>query len=986
MNSSQTFGTASHTASVTDQNLNAGSPATKSTVIVVLCPTVNGNQIFRAENNGNVSQTVAQGKALNRLTDLLSMAGDNAGHELMSAAASIDERCKLKDSAAMILRYTVNGSVERLQKTLSEALFKVGEKAANDNTTLASYASRFGVHAIAVSAESNSYAVVTAIRDQLEAFDRNESNFVVAQKASVEQINAPVIDWSATSANVVLEGAALSFVVRSEKTRVNFLINPIKGNNVVSNDQKALSVFSRENQASVTMEEKVAALEALGYDLGAMPDEEIALSYDSERVDFLEGAGVEVNSSDEGETDDAEEGEEESEEGEEEEEEEDEEEFSASETLAEILTNAQLDRAQLKKLVFLAGGKVFTTDTEESLTVKLLELVEEKDYSEFFQFALDANERLGGVDGFADFLHAESVLATDEDEDDEGEEGEEGEDEDDSDEDDSEDEDEDDSGEDEGEDEDDSEEDLSFNAVVEFIELIGGDLNREVIRAIARSESFGLKTYKNEDAAAIFERVVEVLNNNEISPEDFEQLIHDLAQIEVVADAYPEWAEYEVNPTDYTELFAYEGGSLTHEQRVAALEAAGNDLEGMGMVAVLKLFEDYRRENGYGQESEEAEDETYALDSGEGETDDEGEEAGDEESEESEEESEEEESEDENDEAFVSESSENDLGTFLRVRQEQMLLVNFALTDRSTFEDLAEELRDQNGVDYRVPINMNDEAEGSMYLPLTVASDLLSGSAALPFMSDRKTFNVEDYAEKMANTMRGQISALLYEGRLEAGQDPYTSGLVLGDFVEDEDEDLNEDELSSEYLSELVGDHIPMASLYNAHVGVRPVVVDTESTVLNTIVLNIAMPCIWGIGKKKVKDLVISTYNRVLAHIGETDIKVYVGFTLNAGSLVSDENLQSVVRSVGEMASEEIAVHSFTTNDVQRIEESEDLVEAAHSVGTENLPLALLSSGIADAAFANGGDLIVILSPVGDSDDEDDSDSDEDEDEDESEE
>jgi len=963
MTSTQQFGTAAHNANLTAQNLNQGSSGTKSTVVVLLCPTVNGNQIYRAENNGNVTQTVAQGKALNRLTDLLAIAGNDAAVlEVLGtrggAAASIDERVKLKDSAAMILRYTVNGNVERLQKLISEALFKVAEKAANDNTTLASYASRFGVHAIAVTSESSSHGVVNSLRDQLEAIERNEANFVPALKANVDQINAPVINWNETKAEVVLlEGAALSFVVRSEVSRVNFLINPIKGNKVGN----ALDVFKRENQSSVSIEEKAEALIAIGYDLGAMPDEEIALAYQSERADFLEGAGEAAAESEEEndlETeDDAEESEEETEEGD------DEEEFDAAETLAGILLNANLDRAGLKKLVFVAGGKVFTSDTEETLTTKLLDLVGAFEYNELFAFLIAANEKLGGNEALATYIHAESEEVNDDVPEEDSEED--SEDEDDS-EDADEDQDDEDQDDEDQDDEDGEDEDATFDPVSEFASLVAaevgeGELNRDAVRVIARSASFGLTTFKKQSATDILELILNALAETEFADvEEFEQLVRELGENETVAAHFPSFVGYEVNPVDYTELFQFEGGELSHDQRVAALEAAGEEIENDGKVAVLKQFEQYRLENGYvADDEDEAEDLEDDEEADAENADIDAEEEADAENDDIDAE----EAEEQNDENFVEESSSNDLGTFLRVRQEQTLLVNFTLTDRDTFENISEELADQSGVNYRVPFNLTDEVEGAMYLPLTVATDLLSGSAALPFMSERSTFNVETYSEKLGNTMRSQLDALLYEGRLEAGQDPYEHGLVLGDFIDDEDE-IDEDDLSEEYLSELIGDHVPMASLYNAHVSVRPVTVDTESTVLNTVVLNIALPCIWGLDKKKVSALVTSAYNRVVSHIGETDMKVYVGFTLNAGSLVSDEALRNVVKSVSDMASDEIEVASYTTNDVQRVNEADDLMEAAMSLGTTNLPLILLSSGVADAAFANGGDLTLLLSDV----------------------
>lgn len=998
MSSTQNFGAAPHAATVNAQNIAQGSSNEKSTVVVVLCPTVNGNQILRAEPNGNVVQTVAQGKAMNRITDLLAMGGkDQPILSLLGptggANAGIDERCKLKDSASVIIRYTVNGSTKRLAGMLSESLLKVAELAANDNTTLDSYASRFGVHAIAVTSEANSARVVEALAAQLEKFESNEMNFVPVLKATVEQMNAPVLDWTeARPDSIVLAGAALSFVVRSEVNRVNFLIKSIKGDKVTN----PLDVFKRDNQTSVSVDEKMAALEAIGYDLTAMPDNEIAVSYEQERKDFLSGAGDAVSEDDSAE--ETEESESESldlEEGDDEEAEV----FNASEATAVILLGAKLDRAQLKKLVFMLGGKVFGSDTEETLTTKILELVEDQDYNEHWNFVMAANERLGGVSGFADYIHAESEAVDDdveeEEEEEESEDDSETESEDDSE---SSDEEEDEEGEDEDAEEgdDEEEEEAEFDAPTEFLELLtrDGEIEidedlRPVLRTIARSEALNQKTYKNDTAEDIAERIVGALSLG-TTAEEFENMIQTWGATPIVADAYPEWAEYEVNPVDYSELFMFEGAQLDHEQRIAALESVGVETEGLGRVAVLKAFDEYRLNN-FEQDDSELDDVLDQVADEEAEAEDE--ESSDYDGEDSSEEEEEEEETEEGDEAefdaegeqsddndFIAESSTNNLGTFLRVRQEQTLLVNFALTDRQTFEGISDELKDQNGIDYRVPFNMTEDAEGSMYLPLTVISDVLAGSSALPFMSDRKTFNVESYAEKLSNTLRSQIDSLLYEGRLEAGQDPYSSGLVLGDFIEDENDFGDEEDLSPEYLNEMAGDHVPMASLYNAHVCVRPVTVETDSTVLNTAVLNIAMPCIWNLDKKKVAALVKSAYNRVVSHLGETDTKVYVGFTLNAGSLVSNETLRNVVKAISDMASDDVSVSSYSINDVNRINESDDILEAAHSIGTENLPLTLLCSGVAGAAFANGGDLVMLLSGVNDSD------SDESDEEDESEE
>jgi len=987
MSSTQNFGTAPHAATVNAQNIAQGSSTEKSTVVVVLCPTVNGNQILRAEPNGNVVQTVAQGKAMNRITDLLAMAGkDQPILNLLGptggANAGIDERCKLKDSASVIIRYTVNGSTKRLAGMLSESLLKVAELAANDNTTLDSYASRFGVHAIAVTSEANSARVVESLAAQLEKFESNETNFVPVLKATVDQMNAPVLNWTdARPDSIILAGAALSFVVRSEVNRVNFLIKSIKGDKVTN----PLDVFKRDNQTSVSVDEKMAALEALGYDLTAMPDNEIAVSYEQERKDFLSGAGEAVSVDDSDEGDDEENDSLDLEEGDDEEAEV----FNASEATAVILLGAKLDRAQLKKLVFMLGGKVFGSDTEETLTTKILELVEDQDYSEHWSFVMAANERLGGVSGFADYIHAESDAVEDdapeeEEEEEESEDDSETEEEEEGDDEDAE----------ESEEEEDEEE-AEFDAPTEFLELLtrDGEIEidedlRPVLRTIARSESLNQKTYKNDTAENIAERIIGVLSMG-TTAEEFENMIQTWGALPVVADVYPEWAEYEVNPVDYSELFMFEGAQLDHEQRIAALDSVGVETEGLGRVAALKAFDEFRLNN-FEQDDSELDSELEGVEDDEEEI-----ESSDVEESSDEEEGDDEESEDEDnadygsesadeedgDDAFIAESSTSNLGTFLRIRQEQTLLVNFTLTDRQTFEAISDELKDQNGIDYRVPINMTEDAEGSMYLPLTVVSDVLAGSSALPFMSDRKTFDVESYAEKLSNTIRSQIDSLLYEGRLEAGQDPYESGLVLGDFIDDENDFGDEDEnLSPDYLNEMQGDHIPMASLYNAHVSVRPVTVDTESTVLNTAVLNIAMPCIWSLDRKKVVALIASAYNRVVSHLGETDTKVYVGFTLNSGSLVSNETLRTVVKAIADMANDDISVSSYSTNDIARINESDDILEAAHSIGTENLPLTLLCSGVAEAAFANGGDLVLLLSGVSDLD------SDESDEEDESEE
>lgn len=969
-NSENRFGTAAHAAASDAQKLDAGSSAERSTVIVVLSPTVSGNQLFRAESNGNVVQTVLQGKALNRIVDLLGMAGQSEpAYEILGpnggAASSIDERIKLKDSAANILRYTVNGNVAKIKSAVSASLFKVAEKAANDNTTLATIAARFGVHAVAVVNEDQSYAVVENIRDQFTAYESSETSFVVAAKATQEQIHAPLIDWNIEGVldlAVLLEGTAESFVVRSELHRVNFLINPNKGSNV-STEQKSLEVFKRADQSSVTTEEKANALIALGYSLDAMPDEEIAESYIEERKTFLHEVGAAISPE------------------EEEEEESDEEEANASEVVAGILLEANLDREQLKALVYLLEMKVMKSDTVETLTVKILEAVESFDYDQVWAFAMEANTKLGGVAGFGDWINAQAEEEETEEEETE-EESEESEEE-------SEEETEE---EEEESDDEESEEESEFSAEEQLADLLGEHMaDRLIVRAIARSSTLQIKIFKSDDADSIFAKIAEQIGA--FDEDQFVALIHSLADDETIAATFDDWADFEFDNTDYEALLAESDGSqLSHAERVAALEFVGIDTDGLNMVQVLKTFAEYHAsvveddEDGEGEQEDGEEEE---IDDKAGYEEDSEEESDDEESEDDSEEEEEENAEDENyalsaesvadqNQKFLSGSTDSDVvGSLLTVSQNQTLVINFCLTDRNTFEDIAEELENIEGVDYRVPFNMTEDREGSMYLPTTVILDALNGAASAPFHASSQDFNVEKFAAQLHNTLRSQIDSLIYEGRLPAGQDATTTGLVLGDFADENEEDLD-DELDPDYLNELAGDHIPMASLYNAHLSVRPISADDDHTVVTGVVLNIAVPCIWGLDLKKIKPFVTSAYNRVLAHFGESDATIYVGFTMNSSSLVNEENLNAVLTSVRDMASDEVEVSSYSLADVQRVNESEDLMEAAHAIGSNNLPLLLLGSGVADAAFANGGDLTLLLSPVIDM-DEDDSEEDEDE-------
>jgi len=236
--------------------------------------------------------------------------------------------------------------------------------------------------------------------------------------------------------------------------------------------------------------------------------------------------------------------------------------------------------------VYLLGAKVMKSDTVETLTVKILEAVEFFDYSQVWDFAMAANTKLGGVDGFGDWINAQAEEEETEEEETE-EESEESEEETEESEDDSEEEEEEES------DDEESEEESEFSAEEQLADLLGEHMaDRNIVRAIARSTTLQIKIFKSDDADSIFAKIAEQIGA--FDEDQFVALIHSLADDETIAATFDDWADFEFDTTDYEALLAESDGSqLSHAERVAALEFVGIDTDGLNMVQVLKAFSEY---------------------------------------------------------------------------------------------------------------------------------------------------------------------------------------------------------------------------------------------------------------------------------------------------------------------------------------------------------------------------------------------------------
>ena len=162
--------------------------------------------------------------------------------------------------------------------------------------------------------------------------------------------------------------------------------------------------------------------------------------------------------------------------------------------------------------------------------------------------------------------------------------------------------------------------------------------------------------------------------------------------------------------------------------------------------------------------------------------------------------------------------------------------------------------------------------------------------------------------------------------------------------------------LDEDGLDEMQGDHLPLASLYSAKSRVRPVQVDTAHVALHTTVMNVAVPGFWG--DSEVSRLVQAAVNRVIS-LAETveGIKVYAGFTMESAALLNNDRLFEALTALRAMEN----VQSYSAADAANFDDAEDVIEVASALDSRDLPLAVLSGGLAAATFDNGGDLTVLV-------------------------
>ena len=431
--------------------------------------------------------------------------------------------------------------------------------------------------------------------------------------------------------------------------------------------------------------------------------------------------------------------------------------------------------------------------------------------------------------------------------------------------------------------------------------------------------------------------------------------------------------------TDPLDYFQFPGGALTAEQRAEAITAMGEDASNLSIVQVMKAFvriQNQTTDMGVADDEDDtdlSEDEDLADDAADQEADDQ--EADDQEDEDEADDADFEDDEDVQtmDPAANAHAVENDhlkflkaidttnpIGPMLSVEMDQLLVINFTLTDGNTYAPIEADLADINGVNYRFPFNLgkSGKAPGSMHEPAQNVLEILERTSTTRFLADPKTFDVAAWADSLEQTLEDEIAAVLYEGRIEDGEDPSEAGIVVGDFIDDEEleEAAGLGYLEEEDMEGLRGDHLPISSLYNARTHVRPVQVETAYVALNTTVLNIAVPGFWG--DQSVARMMQAAVNRVIALSEDVeDVKVYAGFTMESAALLNNDRLFDALTTLREMS----GVQSYSAADAANFTDAEDVIDVARTLDSRDLPFAILSGGIAGATFDNGGDLTILV-------------------------
>ena len=996
----QRFGVEEQQRSADAQRLaNAGGE--KCDIIVVLSPTSNTDDVQSLDSEGNLQVFNFAGvKSHDRLVNLLehvsqSNRGPHSAWEIFQPASGVRAEIisvqTLENSyASRIVRYSVNMTVNEMRSKLSHALFDVaGEGDLNDTIAKA------GIFAIFLIENKQAVNVVREIENQFEILRSQHATVSVAD-ISDEELEQPVINWrTLPGANnfVLSEGAKRAFVIQNMQGQLVTFSNSVNGEqtvapqNIKAPDVEAVDLDDEQldepeitgrdwlayQADQITLENKTEALLALGYDLTDWEDEAIEETFASEQEKFLEAG--EEDEDGEGEEADTDEEEEDGEEAAEE---------SAVDIFADLLDEAQYDRANLKRVIIILGGQCMKLDTEASLTEKILNNIKNRDLDVAGLVELLSETLIPGLQArSADYTVFEEWLDEDNDEETE-EESDEDEDEEDLDDEDSEE---------SEEDEEEEDESLTFEDPLDAFDYDGAQLDAQqridALEALGvsteglstiqvmklfrvKQAENGLDTHEQEEEADEGESEIAVL----LAVAEDEDLTTILDLIGVPYDTGTERAEL-------IELIETSGSEPEHGTNLynAALTYGlnANDVSDVTYQDVLAAFlmAYFSSDSEVDPDGEEVDDGTEGDDSdfesigeqivaaaGEanvntganplGITLDDGA-------------------------KFLTPSEITPAGRLMALDMPQSLIINFTLTDRSTFED-SEELADVDGLNYRFPFNNprdSEKARGSMYQPAATLIEIMERSAQPRFLVDQSTFNVQDYSEKLNDLFASEVDGTLYQGLIEDGEDPREVGLKVGDFIDDEL--LEDDDIDPSYWKDFVGHDMAIHTFVNGSINVRPVTIEERNSVLCLGVLNVALPGVWSVSGKKLPQLIDAAVNSVKALLAENSkINTYVAFTMSSGSLAADSTLFDVVDYLRSNYEE---VFTYSSADCAVFEDNEDVLEIAASLDNpERLPLEVLSSGYAAKTFENGGDLTLLI-PCFESDDLDEDEEDEGDDE-----
>lgn len=1001
-----------------DAQRQANAGGEKCDIIVVLSPTSKSDDVSMLDLEGNLQSYNFTGvKSHDRLVQLLShvvgpeLRKPGSAYDILLPQNGVPAEISAHESfdnnySSRIVRYSVNLTVNEMRSLLSHALFNVvGDRDLNDVVASA------GIFALYLIENKQAVNVIRELESQFDGL-RKQQAYVSVSELSDDELEKPLIDFRklpGTNNFVLVEGVKRAFVVQNIQGQLVTFSNSVSGEQTVASQDKQVigavdlddeseqfdgetEISGREwlgyDAAEVTIDQKSEALTAIGYDLTDWEEEGIADAFLAEQEKYLE-----ENSDDDAEDEDGEEDEGEDLDEEEEDGEEAEAEFNAVDTMADLLDETTYDRSELKRVLIILGGKCLTSDTKETLTAKILDNIAERELDEAdFVELLDSTvcaglaQRNADAVVFLSWLDGSSEEGTDEEEEelDEEEDADEDEDADNSDD-----------GDDDADDAAaDDQAELSFEDPLDAFDHDGAALEHG--QRVAALEALGVSTdgLNAIQVMKLFraQQAANNLNTHEGDEDDFESddfeddksptavilSTADLDDLVIILDLIGVEYEPDATQAELIELILNSGAEQSHiDGLVTAAETYGmyeQQIEDLTyedlLAAFIALYFSPDASDVDDEEEEEAELESLGeqiiqaagkanVESGAnplGLSID---------------------SDNSDSQKFLIESEKSMAGQLMSVDMPQSLLINFTLTDRSTFED-SKELSDINGVNYRFPFNnpkSEDKARGSMYQPASTMIEIMETAATSRFLVDRSQFDVEQFSNSLNDHFASELESSLYVGLIEDGEDPRQVGVKTGDFVDDEM--LDDSDIDPEYWSNFAGDDMPVYSFVNGHVGVRPVTLEERNSVLCLGVLNIALPGVWSANGKNLNKMLLAAVNAVKSMLADnTKINVYVGFTLSSGSLIVDNTLSEVVDHLRSTHDE---LFTYSSADCALFADNEDVLEIASSLDNlERLPLEVLSSGFADKTFENGGDLTILI-PLFESDDADEEDEGDDE-------